>query len=297
MAGKLLRQGAGLILLLLLLAAAPSVLHPASSADAQPSIGRTNPWGKASVARPARLAEAQGGDLNVAAAASLTDAFGELGGMFESQNPGSHAVFNFGPSSGLRTQIEQGAPADVFASADQVQMELAVSNGIIAGTPQIFARNALVLVVPKDNPGRITTLQDLARPGVRLVTTAPQVPIGTYTRQALQLMSQDPAYGADFADRVLANVRSEELDVRAVLAKVALGEGDGGVVYATDVTPQVAPDVQVIPIPDQFNVIATYPIAVVQGARQPALGQRFVALVLSDAGQAVLARYNFQSAR
>jgi molybdate transport system substrate-binding protein len=242
-------------------------------------------------------AATQDGELNVAAAASLTEAFGELGALFESQNPGSRLVFNFGPSSGLRTQLEQGAPGDVFASADQAQMDLADANGVIAGEPRVFARNALVLVLPGDNPGRITELADLARPGLRLVTTAPQVPIGAYTRQMLQSMSQDPAYGADFADRVLANVRSEELDVRAVLAKIALGEGDAGVVYATDVTPQIAPEVQVLPIPEVFNVIVTYPIALVQGARQPALGQRFVDLVLSDAGQAVLARYSFQSGR
>jgi molybdate transport system substrate-binding protein len=247
---------------------------------------------------PARgAAVTQAGDVNVAAAASLTDAFGELGALFESQNPGSRVVFNFGPSSGLRTQIEQGAPADVFASADQAQMDLARANGVVAGESRVFARNALVLVLPRDNPGRITALEDLARPGLRLVSTAPQVPIGAYTRQMLQSVSQDPAYGADFADRVLANVRSEELDVRAVLAKVALGEGDAGIVYATDVTPQVAPEVQVIAVPEAFNVVATYPIALVQGARQPALGQRFIDLVLSDAGQAVLARYNFQSGR
>ena len=242
-------------------------------------------------------AGAQSGELNVAAAASLTDAFSELGGLFESQNPGSRVVFNFGPSSGLRTQIEQGAPADVFASADQAQMDQARTNGIVAGEPRVFARNVLVLVLPRDNPGRIAALADLARPGVRLVTTAPQVPIGAYTRQMLQSMSQDPTYGADFADRVLANVRSEELDVRVVLAKITLGEGDVGVVYATDVTPQVAPEVQMLAIPEAFNVVATYPITVVRGARQPALGQRFVDLTLSDAGQAVLARYNFQPAR
>ena len=202
----------------------------------------------------------QAGDVNVAAAASLTGCLRRArSGLFESQNPGSRMVFNFGPSSGLRTQIEQGAPADVFASADQAQMDLAKTNGVIAGDPQVFARNALVLVLPRDNPGRITSLQDLARPGLRLVSTAPQVPIGAYTRQMLQTMSQDPMYGADFADRVLANVRSEELDVRALLNKIVLGEGDGGVVYATDVTQQVAPEVQVVQIPEAFNVIASLP--------------------------------------
>jgi molybdate transport system substrate-binding protein len=240
---------------------------------------------------------AQGAELNVFAAASLTDAFNELGGVFESQQPGTRVVFNYGPSSGLRTQIEQGAPADVFASADEAQMRLAQQNGVIAGEPRVFARNELVLITPRDNPGRIETLADLARPGLRLVTTGPQVPIGAYTRQMLQTLSADPAYGADFAERVLANVRSEEDNVRAVVAKVALGEADAGVVYTSDVTPRVAPEVRQIPIPPEANVIATYPIAVVRGARQPELAERWIALVLSDAGQQVLARWGFRPAR
>src|SRR5579875_1488495 len=214
---------------------------------------------------------AQGVELNVFAAASLTDAFNELGGVFESQQPGVRVVFNYGPSSGLRTQIEQGAPADVFASADEAQMRLAQQNGVIAGEPRVFARNELVLITPHDNPGGIATLADLARPGLRLVTTGPQVPIGAYTRQLLQTLSADPAYGADFAERVLANVRSEENDVRAVVAKVALGEADGGIVYSSDVTPRVA-----------------------SGARQPELAERWIALVLSDTGQQALARWGFR---
>lgn len=241
-----------------------------------------------------RLAAAQGGELRVFAAASLTDAFNELGPIFESQNPGSRAIFNYGPSTGLRVQIEQGAPADAFASADQAQMDQARAAGVIAGEPQTFARNVLTLITPRDNPGRIQTLADLARPGLRLVTTNAQVPIGAYTRQMLTTMSQDPAYGAGYSQRVLANVRSEEDNVRAVVAKVALGEADGGVVYTSDVTPTIAVELQTIAIPEQFNVVATYPIAVVQGARQPALAQRFIALVLSSEGQGVLARWGFQ---
>jgi molybdate transport system substrate-binding protein len=237
---------------------------------------------------------AQGGEIRVFAAASLTDAFSQLGPVFESRNPGSRVVYNFGPSSGLRVQIENGAPADVFASADEAQMDLARTARVIAGEPQTFVRNELVLIVPRDNPGRIQSLADLARPGLRLVTTNPQVPIGAYTRQMLATMSQDPTFGADFSQRVLANVRSEEDTVRAVVAKVTLGEADGGVVYTSDVTPQVAPEVQTIVVPPHFNVIATYPIALVQGTRQPALAQRFVDLVLSSDGQAVLAGWGFQ---
>jgi molybdate transport system substrate-binding protein len=241
-------------------------------------------------------AAAQGGELTVFAAASLTDAFDELGGLFESQQSGSRVRFNYGASSQLRTQLEQGARGDVFASADQAQMDQARAAGLVAGAAPAFARNALVLLTPRDNPGRIETLADLARPGLRLVTTAPQVPVGSYTRQVLAKLSDDPAYGADFASRVLANVRSEEDNVRAVVAKVQLGEADGGVVYTSDVTPAVAPEVRTIAIPDAVNVIAAYPIAVVADARQPALAQRFVDLVLSDAGQEVLARYGFQLA-
>lgn len=241
-----------------------------------------------------RLDAAQSGELRIFTAASLTDAFNELGPIFESRNPGSRAIFNFGPSSGLRVQIEQGAPADVFASADQAQMDQARAAGVIAGESPTFARNELVLIAPRDNPGRIESLQDLARPGLRLVTTNSQVPIGAYTRQMLETLSQDPAFGADFGARVLTNVRSEEDNVRSVVSKVALGEADGGVVYSSDVTPQVAPELQSIAIPAQFNVIASYPIAVVQSSRQPTLARQWVDLVLSSEGQAVLGRWGFK---
>jgi molybdate transport system substrate-binding protein len=246
---------------------------------------------------PAAAPAAQGGELTVFAAASLTDAFNELGPLFESQQPPARVVFNYGPSSGLRTQIENGAPADVYASADEAQMDLARQSGVVAGEPQVFARNALVLITPRDNPGRIEALHDLARPGLRLVTTGQQVPIGAYTRQVFGALSQDPAYGADFAERVHANVRSEEDNVRAVVAKVVLGEADGGIVYSSDVTPRVAPEVRQIAIPEQFNVVATYPIAVVQGARQAALAQRWLDLVLSASGQTILAQHGFQRTR
>jgi molybdate transport system substrate-binding protein len=242
-------------------------------------------------------AAAQSGELTVFAAASLADAFDELGGLFESQQPGSRLRFNYGASSQLRAQLEQGARGDVFASADQPQMDQARAAGLIAGDAPVFVRNELVLIMPRDNPGRIESLADLARPGPRLVTTGPQVPIGAYARQVLAKLGDDPAYGADFAPRVLANVRSEEDNVRAVVAKVQLGEADAGIVYTSDVTPSVAPEVRTLAIPEAVNVVASYPIAVLQGARQPALAQRFVDLALSDAGQAVLARHGFQSAR
>ncbi len=227
------------------------------------------------------------------AAASLTDAFTELGPAFAERNPGATVVFNFGASSTLRTQLEQGAPADVFASADGRQMDLAREAGLIVGEPVVFAQNRLVIIVPKANPGEVMGPRDLARSGLKLVIAAPEVPIAVYTREMLDRMARDPAFGPDFAQRVLANVVSEEPNVRQVVAKVQLGEADAAVVYSSDVTPRVAPDVQVIAIPDEYNVIASYPIAATSRASRPELAQSWIELVLAPAGQAVLARYGF----
>lgn len=242
---------------------------------------------------PAPRADAQTRELTVFAAASLTDAFNELGPVFEQQNPGSHVVFSFGASSTLRTQLEQGAPADVFASADQRQMDLAVAAGQIAGEPRTFARNLLVIITPKANAAGVTAPADLARPGLKFVTAAPEVPVGVYTKQILEKMSADPAYGADFGAKVLANVVSEEPNVRQIVAKVQLGEADAAIVYSSDVTPASAPDLNVIQIPEAFNVVATYPIAATARAAQPELAQKFNDLVLSPAGQAALAKQHF----
>jgi molybdate transport system substrate-binding protein len=266
---------------------------PQAAPGSNPVPGSTgaSPQAAASPAPPIQ------GELRVFAAASLTDAFNELGKTFESQNPGSTVVFNFGPSTGLRTQIENGATADVYASADQTQMERARTGGLLAGDPQTFANNVLVVIAPASNPGNVQTLQDLGRPGLRFVMTNSQVPVGAYTLQVLDSLGKEPAYGADFAQRVRANVRSEEEDVRSLVAKVTLGEADAGVVYASDVTPQVASQVKTIPIPDANNVIAAYPIAVVKDVRQAALAQRFVQFVLSDAGQATIAKWGLRRAR
>jgi molybdate transport system substrate-binding protein len=284
------------ILAVILVACGPQPAPQGSAPAASSSSGAGSPVASPQpVTSPA--AAAQAGELRVFAAASLTDAFTEIGKTFESQNPGSTIVFNFGPSTGLRTQIENGATADVFASADQSQMERARSAGLIAGEPQSFANNVLILITPVSNPGNIQTIQDLARPGIRLVMTNAQVPVGAYTLQMLESLSKDPAYGADFSQRVRANVRSEEEDVRSLVAKVNLEEADAGIVYVSDVTPQVAARVRTIQIPDAYNVIAAYPIAVVKDAKQPDLAARFIQLVLSDAGQNAIAKWGLRRAR
>lgn len=233
------------------------------------------------------------GKLTIFAAASLTDAFGELKTALERANPGTTIAYNFGASSTLRTQLAQGAKADLFASADEPQMNGAQRDGTIAGTPSTFVENKLVIIVPARDPRGIASPRDLAKPGVKLVLTNAAVPIGNYARQALKKLNGAPDYGADFSQRVLANLVSEETDVRQVVAKVQLGEGDAGIVYSSDVTPAVRDQVKVIPIPDQFNVIARYPIAVVKGTGNDAGARAFIGYLLSPAGQAVLARWGF----
>lgn len=243
-------------------------------------------------ATSAAAAPVQQASLTVFAAASLTDAFKEIGTLFEGEKT-VPVSFNFGASSQLRTQLQQGAPADVFASADQAQMNNARTDGSINGADVTFARNRLVVITPKDNPAKIQSAADLAGPGVRLVTAAPEVPIGVYTQNMFEKMSKIEAFGTDFQDRANANIVSREPNVRQVVAKVQLGEADAAVVYLSDVTPQSASDLMTIPIPDDLNTLASYPIALVTGGTQPELGQAFIDLVMSPAGQAILKKWNF----
>ena len=228
--------------------------------------------------------------LQVFAAASLSDAFTEIGHQLERQRPGLRVRINFAGSQQLAAQIEQGALADVFASADERWMSHVQERGLLTGEPVIFAHNRLVAIVPKTNPARIRRLQDLARGGVKLVLAADAVPVGRYSRAVLQNLSRDAAFGADFATRTLRNVVSEEENVKSVVGKVQLGEADAGLVYRSDVTSTVARFVRVIELPESANIIASYPIALVRDAKEPNAGAAFVALVLSPAGQQILER-------
>ena len=175
--------------------------------------------------------------LDVYAAASLTEAFQELGRSLEQAHPGLTVRFNFAGSQQLALQIEQGAPADVFASADQRWMSYVVEKGQVEGEPVVFARNRLVAIVPRTNPARIGGLQDLARKGTKIVLAAEVVPVGKYSRDALARLAGAEGYPKDYDRRVLANVVSQEENVKSVVAKVQLGEADAGIVYQSDVTP------------------------------------------------------------
>lgn len=231
------------------------------------------------------------GQLTVFAAASLTEPFTEIGRRLETLYPSLRIVYNFGGSSALRTQLEQGARADVFASADSLQMDLARQAGVVQDEAFIFAKNRLVVIVPKRNPTLVTEFRDLSKPGVKVVLAAPAVPVGNYSRQILHRAAAD--YGVDFGPRVLRNLLSEEENAKQVVAKVQLGEADAGIVFSSDVTPQVSKDVLTIPIPEPYSETATYLIALTKGVRNRPAAEAFIAFVLSNDGQAVLQAHNF----
>lgn len=231
--------------------------------------------------------------LTVFAAASLQEAFTALGDTLEHQRPGLKVVFNFSGSQTLALQIQQGAPADVFASADDHWMSLVKDSGHVSGTPRVFAHNQLVVIVPVSNPGHVDRLSDLGRPGLKLVLAAEGVPAGKYARTVMANLARLPGFGRDFATRVNANIVSNEENVKSVVTKVRLREADAGVVYGTDITPDVAEDVRTLGIPPEANVTADYPIAVLTHAPDSADARAFVDLVLSAKGQRVLASRGF----
>ena len=209
----------------------------------------------------------------VYAAASLTNAFPKIA-------PG--AEYSFGGSNALAAQIRQGAPADVFASANMSLPQGLHKDGLCS-KPVIFTRNRLVVIVPKSNPADIHTVYDLQTPGVKLVVAAPNVPVGAYTRQVLKNMN---------LTNVLKNVVSQETDVREVLAKIALGEGDAGFVYSTDAR-TVPGKVQTIRIPAWAQPKVQYGICVVTASSHKAAAHAFVSRVLGPRGQRILKHYGF----
>jgi molybdate transport system substrate-binding protein len=248
-------------------------------------------------ARGTRHAMASGAErppmavLRVFAAASLVDAFQEIAHDFEVAHPGTRVQLNLAGSQQLATQIEQGASADVFTSADQRWMDYLKERSLLAGDPEVFAHNRLVVIVPRTNPARIARLQDLARPGVKLVLGAEAVPVGAYSREVIRRLAKSEGFVPAYATRVLANVVSEEENVKSVVGKVQLGEADAGLCYQSDVTPPVARFVRVLEIPDAANVLATYPIAVVANAPAGERARAFVSYVRSPEGQRALERH------
>ncbi len=257
------------------------------------ACGKEEPASGSPSARQSSSSEALSGEITVFAASSLTESFNEAGTAFSKANPNTKVTFNFAASSALATQINEGAPADVFASADATNMDAVVSQGHASG-PVIFARNAPVLVVPA-NDHAIETFAGLARPGVRLVLAGKAVPIGKYARQILANASTESGLGTDFSAKVLANLKSEEANVRAVLAKVQLGEADAGFVYQTDVG-AAGGDVRVIAIPPPYNLVAEYPVVIISDSKKQDVAAAFISFLRSGEGQAILVKFGFAPA-
>lgn len=222
------------------------------------------------------------GTLNVFAAASLTGVFTDLGHRLEKDNPDLDVVFNFAGSSQLATQIAQGAPADVFASANEAQMTVVTDAGLQAGEPVIFTENVLEIAVPKGNPAHVTGLADFANPALTLAVCAPAVPCGAAAQQVFT------------AAGVHARPDTEEEDVKAALTKVQLGEVDAALVYATDVR-AAGNRVEGIEFPESGKAINEYPICALKAAADPAAARAFTDLVTSDEGQKALADAGFRA--
>lgn len=262
---------AGRLLLGILATGVVALTASCRTTDARPSDPTT--------ARPATVSTLDPGALTVLAAASLSDVFESIADEFEAANPGVTVATSFAGSSTLAAQIREGAPADVFASADATTMDDLGDESVLTGTPVVFARNRIVIIVAPDNPLGITGLADLAGPRVTYVTAGPSVPITRYADDAL----------ADAG--VTVRPVSQEPDVRAVLTKVASGEADAGIVYATDAAAAngAVKGIEVTAV----DVVATYPAAVLRASSRPDLAAAFVAFLTTPAAQKTLADAGF----
>jgi molybdate transport system substrate-binding protein len=239
------------------------------------SCGQTNDSGQ----QPTR-----DGDVTVFAASSLTQAFSKLGTVFEKLHPDLKVRFNLAASDTLASQINQGAPADVFAAAGPAPMQTITASSL-SGESKLFASNKLEIIVPKSNPAAIRKPADLARGGVQLVLAAPGVPAGDYARQALSNLG--------IQKETEKNVASNEVDDKSVVSKVLLGDADAGIVYVTDLSGDVAGQLRSIPIPEGDNVVARYAIVALDNGAHLQGGRAFVRLVLSSRGQKILRAFGF----
>lgn len=221
------------------------------------------------------------GSALIFTAASLTDAFNELKAIFETDHPEATVNLNLGASSGLATSIVEQGGADVFASANNIQMTRVADAGKLDGEAQIFAENKLAIIVAPGNPKGIQALADLATPELKVVLAADEVPVGQYGKQALEK-----------AGITGVSPVSEAIDVKGVVGPVTLGEADAGIVYTTDVI-AAGEQAELVEIPDDQNVVAAYPIAVIAGGPATEVGRAFVEFVLSEEGQTVLSSYGF----
>jgi len=229
--------------------------------------------------------------LTIFAAASLTKPFSVMGQAWAAQHAGSTLTFSFDASSALKAQIEQGAPSDVFASADTKNPQALIDECLAPAPITDFATNHLVIVVPTANPAGIASPADLAKPGVRIVAAGPDVPITRYAEQVISNLAAQAGAPAGYADAVHANIVSREDNVAQVLSKIELGEGDAGIVYVSDATS--ATGVTAIQIPAAVNVLATYGAVEVAATTVPDGAAAFLGYLLGPEAQAILAQFGF----
>ena len=259
----------------------------ATSAVASAAPTATEPSAGASVAAPST----ESAPLTVLGAASLKGALETLKAAWEAAHPGSPLTISTDSSAALETQIEQGAPADLFLSADTTNPRKLVDRSLADGAAVNFAGNALAIVVPRANPGDIRSPYDLARKGVKVIAAGDDVPITKYANQAVSDLGAQPGAPAGFAAAYAANVVSKEDNVKAVIAKIELGEGDAGIVYVTDA--KASAKIRVVPIPDAANVAATYAGVVVKASAHPGTAHAFLDWLAGPDGQAILSSFGF----
>jgi molybdate transport system substrate-binding protein len=229
--------------------------------------------------------------INVYGAASLKGVLAEARSAFEASHPGTTLTISTDSSAAIETQIEQGAPADVFLSADTSNPQKLVDKGVAAGPPVAFAGNLLTIIVPADNPASVRSPADLARPGVRIIAAGTEVPITKYASQLVTNLVGEQGYPTDFVARYAANVVSREDNVMAIVAKLELGEADAGIVYVTDA--KASTKVTTVPVPAAANVPARYAGVVVSGSAQAAAATIFLTWFAGPDGQQILARSGF----
>jgi molybdate transport system substrate-binding protein len=230
----------------------------------------------------------------VVAASSLTEFMADAEAAFEKAHPEVDIACSLASSSVCRIQVEQGAPADLFLSADKENVDTLIASRLVnPSRSRVFAHNKLAIMVGRHAKTKIRSLGDLATPGLNLVLATPEAPIGKYTQQMLQKVDKSAKYGQQFRERVMANVVSLEPNVKATLARVLLGDADAAIGYATDITPDVRRTGVMVEIPDDVNVIATYPIAIVERSRNKDIAQQFVDFAVSKEGQDLLKKRGF----
>jgi molybdate transport system substrate-binding protein len=280
-----MRSGAAALVSVLLF-----VLAACTNGGASPTASTalsTTPSTATSAAAPSAAPAA----LTIYGAASLKGMLDKVKTAYETANPGSTLTISTDSSATLETQIEQGAPADVFLSADTTNPKKLVDKGLAAGAAVTFAGNKLTLIVPTANPAGIKTAADLAKTGVKVIAAGDAVPITKYATQLVTNLAKVADYPADFAAKYSANIASKEDNVKAIVAKIELGEGDAGIVYVTDA--KASAKVTTIDVPDTANVPATYAGGVVKASKDAAAAQAFLTWFAGPDGQAILSIFGF----